>query len=1163
MSTVLDNHYDPDYEPTEAEILEYGKWLGLELPADADLLTIAREGLKAPLPENWKACKSEKGELYYFNFKTGASIWDHPMDEWYKTKVKDAKAAKAAGGATAVASAQVAPAAEKPATVTVEVAHASKKESSSGGAKKSSLSRKGADAAAAAAAGTGAAVSGDSAGGAATPQNAKVGTNHSTTTPLATIGNKAADDAAPSKASHLPDLGGGGGAAGASAAKKGSKLTELKTLKVKKVPPAELLLDTEQLTATPAAGGSAQSTPRDSNPVPSTTTAAAGRAPLHPLSAPGGGILKNSNAQSPAPAQQQAPQATPNASATSAGAAGAAHPMPKFSPIPHTIDSPNANVAADTPAPHGASVSTDSKRSSAVSFLPADAHNNPSPMSNSALSSTPSPTALGGQPATQVASASAAAGAGIMKHTPSSLSFEKAKVEKDAAFQLQAFKAEQAERLQKEKDAVAAQLDEVLRQAKTQLKATHHARLVKLQQDEAAKLAAEEARVGEETQKRLREIREKHEEALRRAAADAALKEKEAQQRLQASLARETASAHDSLSAAVRAFTDELATQQREFANAMGAYFAAQREFVAEESTAVLRDEKARGDEALEAYRRDFAAAVAEKEASLARLRAGAAEAARRVAEEEAKHEIELERVRRQHADELQALHDAGEAAIAAARAQQQQQQSTTTSKASSSGAAAVPPVAVLNARDLRTAPARPDAPSPDPSTDPDEDDAEFMRTSSPSTSPGHPNNKSNATEKASAPAAAVVPSPVEPPPTATSSAAGGITATELRTAVFSALLDIFRDAPHALQQQIHSQQQQQVQQQQAAARHVDAATFVDHATNTTMSAMQPLDEPHQPSGGAARMGLPPSYSEQTELLRQERERVAVAEAFLAEQREALADRRAALKLARRNWKKDVTAAKAEGVSGSSKRGTILRNVHKCLDKQAEGLDHDERVLDETENWLRAKASRVARMEAQLEAEFERWAAAANGSNGGVACASPRTDVSTASVDTALLVADFYPPTNYAAAAVAAGAPASALGGGRTSSRSMSTAVVIAPGEERAHAAAAAAATARSRSSGSRQHRPATADGIVAAAPSAVAAADGRHISPQLTRALERIENRLDRFDTMMAQKKARSHNHRHRSEQHRAAAGDVDSGFGVPSAVQYPVTAAWSALAH
>lgn len=94
MSVVLETQQNSNYEPTENEIMEYGKWLGMQLPEDNCFLWIAKEGLKAPLPENWKPCKSEKDELYYFNFKTGQSIWDHPMDDHYKELLKSEKEKK-------------------------------------------------------------------------------------------------------------------------------------------------------------------------------------------------------------------------------------------------------------------------------------------------------------------------------------------------------------------------------------------------------------------------------------------------------------------------------------------------------------------------------------------------------------------------------------------------------------------------------------------------------------------------------------------------------------------------------------------------------------------------------------------------------------------------------------------------------------------------------------------------------------------------------------------------------------------------------------------------------------------------------------------------------------------------------------------------------------
>jgi hypothetical protein len=56
----------------------------MDLDAESDLMWIAKEGLKAPLPEHWKPCKSPTGDIYYFNFQSGESVWDHPCDEYYK-----------------------------------------------------------------------------------------------------------------------------------------------------------------------------------------------------------------------------------------------------------------------------------------------------------------------------------------------------------------------------------------------------------------------------------------------------------------------------------------------------------------------------------------------------------------------------------------------------------------------------------------------------------------------------------------------------------------------------------------------------------------------------------------------------------------------------------------------------------------------------------------------------------------------------------------------------------------------------------------------------------------------------------------------------------------------------------------------------------------------
>lgn len=41
----------------------------MDLEIDKDLFWIAREGLKAPLPENWKPCKTSEEEVCNFGGK--------------------------------------------------------------------------------------------------------------------------------------------------------------------------------------------------------------------------------------------------------------------------------------------------------------------------------------------------------------------------------------------------------------------------------------------------------------------------------------------------------------------------------------------------------------------------------------------------------------------------------------------------------------------------------------------------------------------------------------------------------------------------------------------------------------------------------------------------------------------------------------------------------------------------------------------------------------------------------------------------------------------------------------------------------------------------------------------------------------------------------------
>lgn len=91
---ILEEDYDENYLPTEEEVQDYARLIGLEPDDDPGMMWIAREGIKAPLPQHWKPCQDINGDIYYFNFESGESIWDHPCDEFYKAMVLEERKKK-------------------------------------------------------------------------------------------------------------------------------------------------------------------------------------------------------------------------------------------------------------------------------------------------------------------------------------------------------------------------------------------------------------------------------------------------------------------------------------------------------------------------------------------------------------------------------------------------------------------------------------------------------------------------------------------------------------------------------------------------------------------------------------------------------------------------------------------------------------------------------------------------------------------------------------------------------------------------------------------------------------------------------------------------------------------------------------------------------------
>lgn len=65
--SIFDN--DPDYDPSEQEVVYYAGKLDLDIQNDPpNFLQILYNALKTPLPDNWRrAVHRENGQLFYIN----------------------------------------------------------------------------------------------------------------------------------------------------------------------------------------------------------------------------------------------------------------------------------------------------------------------------------------------------------------------------------------------------------------------------------------------------------------------------------------------------------------------------------------------------------------------------------------------------------------------------------------------------------------------------------------------------------------------------------------------------------------------------------------------------------------------------------------------------------------------------------------------------------------------------------------------------------------------------------------------------------------------------------------------------------------------------------------------------------------------------------------
>nr|XP_016942485.1 uncharacterized protein LOC108019203 [Drosophila suzukii] len=91
-SVICEEVFDEACFPSSEEINEYASLIGIDPQREQHLLYLAKEGLMAALPPDWKICFSEeKNGHYYHNTRTKESQWDHPLDAIYRDLVNQAR----------------------------------------------------------------------------------------------------------------------------------------------------------------------------------------------------------------------------------------------------------------------------------------------------------------------------------------------------------------------------------------------------------------------------------------------------------------------------------------------------------------------------------------------------------------------------------------------------------------------------------------------------------------------------------------------------------------------------------------------------------------------------------------------------------------------------------------------------------------------------------------------------------------------------------------------------------------------------------------------------------------------------------------------------------------------------------------------------------------
>ncbi|CAJ1416714.1 unnamed protein product [Effrenium voratum] len=69
--------------PPDPDLSEYGRSLGADMK-DPDIAWVVQQAFHAPLPASWTEHVDDENRVYYYNYVTGESTWNHPMDSVYR-----------------------------------------------------------------------------------------------------------------------------------------------------------------------------------------------------------------------------------------------------------------------------------------------------------------------------------------------------------------------------------------------------------------------------------------------------------------------------------------------------------------------------------------------------------------------------------------------------------------------------------------------------------------------------------------------------------------------------------------------------------------------------------------------------------------------------------------------------------------------------------------------------------------------------------------------------------------------------------------------------------------------------------------------------------------------------------------------------------------------